>query len=210
VNDGADPHDHDDHDHGHVHHPAPLAPVEARVAALESVLVERGMFDTDRLDAIVANFEHNLGPLNGAKVVARAWVDPDYKARLLADGTAAIAELGFGGPEGDHMVVVENTENVHNLVVCTLCSCYPWPTLGLPPAWYKAPAYRSRAVREPRVLLAEMGTVVPDDVSIRVWDSSAEVRYLVLPERPAGTDDATEEDLVALVTRDSMIGVERL
>jgi nitrile hydratase subunit alpha len=210
VNDGADPHDHDDHDHGHVHHPAPLAPVEARVAALESVLVERGMFDPDRLDAIVANFEHNLGPLNGAKVVARAWVDPDYKARLLADGTAAIAELGFGGPEGDHMVVVENTADVHNLVVCTLCSCYPWPTLGLPPAWYKAPAYRSRAVREPRVLLAEMGTVLPDDVSIRVWDSSAEVRYLVLPGRPAGTDDATEEDLVALVTRDSMIGVERL
>ena len=208
---GADPHDHDhDHDHGHAHHPAPLAPVEARVAALETVLVERGMFDTERLDAIVANFEHNLGPLNGAKVVARAWVDPDYKARLLADGTAAIAELGFGGPEGDHMVVVENTPGVHNLVVCTLCSCYPWPTLGLPPTWYKSPAYRSRAVREPRALLAEMGTALPDDVSIRVWDSSAEVRYLVLPERPAGTDGATEEDLVALVTRDSMIGVERL
>jgi nitrile hydratase len=218
VNEGADPHDHDGHDHdtddhdghGHAHHPAPLAPVEARVAAIESVLVERGMFDTERLDAIVANFEHNLGPLNGAKVVARAWVDPDYKARLLADGTAAIAELGFGGPEGDHMVVVENTADVHNLVVCTLCSCYPWPTLGLPPTWYKAPAYRSRAVREPRVLLAEMGTVVPDDVSIQVWDSSAEVRYLVLPERPAGTDGATEEELVALVTRDSMIGVQRL
>jgi len=211
VSGGADPHDHDhDHDHGHAHHPAPLAPVEARVAALETVLVERGMFDTERLDAIVANFEHNLGPLNGAKVVARAWVDPDYKARLLADGTAAIAELGFGGPEGDHMVVVENTPGVHNLVVCTLCSCYPWPTLGLPPTWYKSPAYRSRAVREPRALLAEMGTALPDDVSIRVWDSSAEVRYLVLPERPAGTDGATEEDLVALVTRDSMIGVERL
>jgi nitrile hydratase len=214
MNDGADPHEHDhghdDHDHGHAHHPAPLAPVEARVAALESVLVERGMFDTERLDAIVANFEHNLGPLNGAKVVARAWVDPDYKARLLADGTAAIAELGFSGPEGDHMVVVENTPEVHNLVVCTLCSCYPWPTLGLPPTWYKSPAYRSRAVREPRALLAEMGTTLPDDVSIRVWDSSAEVRYLVLPERPAGTDNATEEDLVARVTRDSMIGVERL
>ena len=220
MNDGADPHDHDehdhghdghdDHDHGHAHHPAPLAPVEARVAALESVLVERGMFDTERLDAIVANFEHNLGPLNGAKVVARAWVDPDYKARLLADGTAAIAELGFGGPEGDHMVVVENTPDVHNLVVCTLCSCYPWPTLGLPPTWYKSPAYRSRAVREPRVLLEEMGTTLPDDVSISVWDSSAEVRYLVLPERPDGTDDYTEEDLAALVTRDSMIGVQRL
>ncbi len=151
----------------HSHHPEPLAPVEARVAAIESVLVEHGMFDTEMLDAIVANFEDNLGPLNGAKVVARAWVDPDYKARLLADGTAAIAELGFSGPEGDHMVVVENTPHVHNLVVCTLCSCYPWPTLGLPPAWYKAPAYRSRAVREPRVLLAEMGTAVPDDVEIR-------------------------------------------
>jgi nitrile hydratase len=204
-------HDHGDHGHdGHSHRPAPLAPVEARIAAIESVLVERGLFDTERLDAIVANFEHNLGPLNGARVVARAWVDPDYKQRLLADGTAAIAELGFGGPEGDHMVVVENTAEVHNVVVCTLCSCYPWPTLGLPPTWYKSPAYRSRAVREPRVLLAEMGTAVPDAVSIRVWDSSAEVRYLVLPERPAGTDDLSEDDLAALVTRDSMIGVQRL
>jgi nitrile hydratase len=221
VNEGADTHhDHDDHhthhdhhdsgDGGHEHHPAPLAAVEARVAAIESVLVERGMFDTDRLDAIVANFEHHLGPLNGAKVVARAWIDPDYRARLLTDGTAAIAELGFGGPEGDHMVVVENTAEVHNVVVCTLCSCYPWPTLGLPPTWYKSPAYRSRAVREPRVLLAEMGTTVPDAVSIRVWDSSAEVRYLVLPERPSGTDDLAEDDLAALVTRDSMIGVQRL
>ena len=219
MNDGADPHDpadhHDHHDHhhgdgGHTHHPAPLAAVEARVAAIESVLVERGMFDTERLDAIVADFEHNLGPLNGARVVARAWVDPDYRARLLTDGTAAIAELGFGGPESDHMVVVENTAEVHNVVVCTLCSCYPWPTLGLPPTWYKSPAYRSRAVREPRVLLAEMGTTVPDDVSIRVWDSSAEVRYLVLPERPSGTDDLAEDDLAALVTRDSMIGVQRL
>lgn len=221
MNDGHDSHDRDDHrdhdhgahdhaDHDHTHRPEPLAPVEARVAAIESVLVERGMFDTERLDAIVANFEHNLGPLNGAKVVARAWVDPDYRARLLADGTAAIAELGFGGPEGDHMVVVENTPDVHNLVVCTLCSCYPWPTLGLPPTWYKSPAYRSRAVREPRVLLEEMGTTLPDDVGIQVWDSSAEVRYLVLPERPAGTDDYSEEELAAIVTRDSMIGVERL
>jgi nitrile hydratase len=201
--------DHDHHDH-HEHHPEPLAPVEARVAAIESVLVEQGMFDTEVLDAIVANFEHNLGPLNGAKVVARAWVDPEYKARLLTDATAAIAELGFGGPEGDHMVVVENTPSVHNLVVCTLCSCYPWPTLGLPPAWYKAPAYRSRAVREPRALLAEMGTQVPDDVEIRVWDSSAEVRYLVLPEQPSGTDSVSEDELGALVTRDSMIGVQRL
>jgi nitrile hydratase len=197
-------------EHGHEHHPDPLAPVEARVAAIESVLIEHGMFDTEMLDGIVENFEHNLGPLNGAKVVARAWTDPDYKARLLDDGTAAIAELGFGGAEGDHMVVVENTPDVHNLVVCTLCSCYPWPTLGLPPAWYKAPAYRSRAVREPRTLLAEMGTAIPDDVEIRVWDSSAEVRYLVLPERPAGTEDLSEDELVTRVTRDSMIGVERL
>ena len=203
--------DHHHHDHHHDHHRAePLAPVEARVAAIESVLVEQGMFNTELLDAIVANFEDNLGPLNGAKVVARAWVDPEYKARLLADGTAAIAELGFDGAEGDHMVVIENTPHVHNLVVCTLCSCYPWPTLGLPPAWYKASAYRSRAVREPRALLAEMGTTVPDDVEIRVWDSSAEIRYLVLPERPSGTDAVGEEELVALVTRDSMIGVERL
>jgi nitrile hydratase len=198
-----------DHEH-HEHHPDPLAPVEARVAAIESVLVEHGMFDTEALDAIVANFEDNLGPLNGAKVVARAWVDPDYKARLLTDATAAIAELGFGGAEGDHMVVVENTPSVHNLVVCTLCSCYPWPTLGLPPAWYKAPAYRSRAVREPRTLLAEMGTTIPEDVEIRVWDSSAEVRYLVLPEQPAGTEAVSEVGLVALVSRDSMIGVQRL
>jgi nitrile hydratase len=194
----------------HAHHVEPLAPVEARVAALESVLVEHGLFDTEALDAIVANFEHNLGPLNGAKVVARAWVDPPYKSRLLTDGTAAIAELGFSGPEGDHMVVVENTPDVHNLVVCTLCSCYPWPVLGLPPAWYKQPAYRSRAVREPRLLLAEMGTTLPDNIEIRVWDSSAEVRYLVLPQRPSGTENLSEGELATLVTRDSMIGIQRL
>ena len=192
------------------HRLVPLAPIEARVAAIESVLIEKGLFDRDRLDAIVENVEHNLGPMNGAKVVARAWADPSYKHRLLADGSAAIAELGFGGPEGDHMVVVENTPTVHNLVVCTLCSCYPWPTLGLPPKWYKAPAYRSRAVREPRALLAEMGTPLPAEVEIRVWDSSAEIRYLVLPERPTGTDGLSEAELAALVTRDSMIGVERL
>ena len=194
----------------HGHHPHPLAPVEARVAALEAVLVERGVLESEQLDAIVALFENDLGPMNGAKVVARAWVDAGYRARLLTDATAAIAELGFGGPEGEHMVVVENTPAVHNLVVCTLCSCYPWSVLGLPPTWYKAPAYRSRAVREPRTLLAEMGTPVPDDVEIRVWDSSAEVRYLVLPERPAGTDDLTEGELAGLVTRDAMIGTERL
>lgn len=197
-------------DHGHAHRPAPLAPVEARVAAIESVLVERGLLDRDVVDEIVAHFENDLGPLNGAKVVARAWVDPEYKQRLLANGTDAIAELGFGGPEGDHMVVVENTPDVHNLVVCTLCSCYPWPVLGLPPTWYKSPPYRSRAVREPRVLLRDLGTEIPDDVEIRVWDSSAEVRYLVLPERPAGTESLREDELAALVTRDSMIGVERL
>jgi nitrile hydratase len=192
------------------HHPEELAPVEARVAAIEAVLVEKGILDVDAVDQIVAHFEDNLGPMNGAKVVARAWTDPEYKQRLLTDGTAAIAELGFGGPEGEYMVVVENTADVHNLVVCTLCSCYPWPTLGLPPNWYKAPAYRSRAVREPRKLLAEMGTVIDHDVEVRVWDSSAEARYLVLPMRPAGTDGLSEEELAGIVTRDSMIGVARL
>jgi nitrile hydratase subunit alpha len=192
------------HDH---HHPRPTTPVEERVAALEAVLTEKGLVDPAVLDQIIEHYEHDIGPMNGAKVVARAWVDPDYRRRLLADGTAAINELGFGGPEGDHMVVVENTPEVHNLVVCTLCSCYPWPVLGLPPNWYKSPPYRSRAVREPRALLAELGTVIPDDVEIRVWDSSAEVRYLVLPQRPPGTEDAGEADLAAMVTRDSMIGV---
>ena len=192
------------------HRPEDLAPVEARIAAIEAVLVEKGILDFDAVDAIVAHFENNLGPMNGAKVVARAWADPEYKARLMSNGTAAIAELGFSGPEGDHMVVVENSSDIHNLVVCTLCSCYPWPTLGLPPKWYKAPAYRARAVREPRTMLAEMGTVIPDDVEIRVWDSSAEARYLVLPMRPAGTDDLSEEQLAGIVTRDSMIGVQQL
>jgi nitrile hydratase len=191
------------------HRPAELAPIEARVAAIESVLVEKGILDIDAVDEIVRHFEDNLGPMNGAKVVARAWTDPEYKDRLLADGTAAIKELGFDGPEGDHMVVVENAPTVHNLVVCTLCSCYPWTVLGLPPKWYKAPAYRSRAVREPRKLLAELGTVLGDDVEISVWDSSAEARYLVLPMRPDGTADMSEE-LAGLVTRDSMIGIARL
>jgi nitrile hydratase len=192
------------------HHPTELAPIEARVAAIESILVEKGILDIDAVDAIVAHFEDNLGPMNGAKVVARAWTDPGYKERLLGDGAAAIKELGFEGPQGEYMVVVENTPEVHNLVVCTLCSCYPWPTLGLPPKWYKAPAYRARAVREPRKLLAEMGTVVGDDVEIRVWDSSAEARYLVLPMRPEGTEAMSEEQLAGIVTRDSMIGVQRL
>jgi nitrile hydratase len=195
-----------DHDHGH-HHPQPTTPVEERVAALEALLTEKGLVDPAVLDEIIAAYEHDIGPMNGAKVVARAWVDPEYRRRLLDDGTAAIGELGFGGPEGDHMVVVENTDEVHNLVVCTLCSCYPWPVLGLPPNWYKSAPYRSRAVREPRALLTEMGTAIPDDVEIRVWDSSAEVRYLVLPMRPEGTDAMDEDALAALVTRDSMIGV---
>ena len=192
------------HDH---HHPRPATPVEERVAALEALLTEKGLVDPVVLDQIIEHYEHDIGPMNGAKVVARAWVDPSYRQRLLDDGTAAINEFGFGGPEGDHMVVVENTADVHNLVVCTLCSCYPWPVLGLPPTWYKSAPYRSRAVREPRALLAELGTPIPDDVEIRVWDSSAEVRYLVLPQRPSGTEDADEEALAALVTRDSMIGV---
>jgi nitrile hydratase len=192
------------------HHPEPLAPVEARIAAIEAVLVEKGVLDVDAVDQIVAHFEENLGPMNGAKVIAKAWTDPAYRTRLLTDGTAAIAELGFGGPEGEHVVVLENTADVHNLVVCTLCSCYPWPVLGLPPNWYKAPAYRSRAVREPRKVLAEMGTEIADDVEVRVWDSSAEARYLVLPMRPAGTDGFSEEQLAGVVTRDSMIGVQRL
>jgi nitrile hydratase len=192
------------------HHPEDLAPVEARIAAIEAVLVEKGVLDVDAVDQIVAHFENNLGPMNGARVVARAWTDPEYRTRLLEDGTAAIAELGFGGPEGEHVVVLENTADVHNLVVCTLCSCYPWPVLGLPPNWYKAPAYRSRAVREPRKVLAEMGTEIADDVEVRVWDSSAEARYLVLPMRPSGTDGFTEEQLAGVVTRDSMIGVQRL
>jgi nitrile hydratase len=192
------------------HHPEELAPVEARIAAIEAVLVEKGVLDVDAVDQIVAHFEENLGPMNGAKVIAKAWTDPEYRTRLLTDGTAAIAELGFGGPEGEHVVVLENTADAHNLIVCTLCSCYPWPVLGLPPNWYKAPAYRSRAVREPRKVLAEMGTEIADDVEVRVWDSSAEARYLVLPMRPSGTDGFTEEQLAGVVTRDSMIGVQRL
>jgi nitrile hydratase len=194
----------DDH-----HHVPPTTPVEDRVRVLEELLIEKGMLDVTEMDAVVEHYEHEIGPVNGAKVIARAWVDPAYRARLLADGTAAIAELGFGGAEGDHMVVIENTPEVHNAVVCTLCSCYPWPVLGLPPNWYKSPPYRARMVREPRVVLAEMGCVVGDDVEIRVWDSSAEVRYLVLPLRPDGTDGLSEEELAGLVTRDSMIGVAR-
>ena len=189
------------------HHPAPVSPVERRVAALEALLTERGLVPEGFIEETIRRYESEIGPMNGAKVVARAWTDPGYKQRLLADATAAIAEFGFGGAEGDHMVVVENTPAVHNVIVCTLCSCSPWPTLGLPPAWYKDPPYRARMVREPRALLAEMGCQLPDGTEIRVWDSSAEVRYLVLPQRPPGTERLTQAELAALVTRDSMIGV---
>jgi len=178
-----------------------------RVEAVETLLVEKGLVDPDLVDEIVEHYETNVGPLNGAKVVARAWTDAAYRQRLLADGTSAIAELGYGGPEAAKLIVVENTSEVHNVVVCTLCSCYPWPVLGLPPRWYKSEEYRSRMVAQPRTVLGEMGVDVPADVLVRVWDSSAEARYLVLPERPAGTDHLEPDELVALVSRDSMIGV---
>jgi len=191
-------------------HDAPPSAIEQRVAALEELLTAKGLVPPGFVDEINRQYENDIGPMNGARVVARAWVDPEYRTRLLSDATAAIAELGFGGNEGEHMQVCENTPTVHNVVVCTLCSCYPWPVLGLPPAWYKDPPYRARMVREPRALLAEMGCHVPDDVEVQVWDSSAEHRYLVLPERPAGTDGLSEEQLAELVTRDAMIGVARL
>ena len=197
------------HDHDHDHQVVP-DDIALRVRALESILVEKEMIDPAELDAVVDAYENRIGPRNGAQVVARAWTDPEYKARLLADGTAAIGEFGFLGAQGEHMVVVENTPEVHNLVVCTLCSCYPWPTLGLPPVWYKSAPYRSRAVIEPRAVLREFGVDLPDDVEVRVWDSTAEIRYLVLPERPAGTESLTEEQLAEIVTRDSMIGVARV
>jgi nitrile hydratase len=181
----------------------------ARVEALEALLVEKGIVDPRVVDEVVDHYETNVGPLNGAKVIARAWTDPQYLQRLLADGTRAVAELGFGGPEGHMIVAVPNTSAVHNVVVCTLCSCYPWPVLGLPPAWYKSSAYRSRMVAQPRAVLAEMGLELPPEILVRVWDSSAEARYLVVPERPAGTDGLGEAELARLVTRDSMIGVGR-
>ncbi len=180
-----------------------------RVKALESLLVEKGVVDSAALDALVDTYENKVGPRNGAQVVARAWVDPTYKKRLLSDAPKAIAEFGYLGTQGDHMVVVENTPKVHNLVVCTLCSCYPWPVLGLPPVWYKSAPYRSRAVIDPRGVLREFGLELPETVEVRVWDSTAELRYLVLPERPAGTEKLSEQELAALVTRDSMIGVAK-
>jgi len=191
--------------HGH-HHPRPASAVELRARALEALLAERGLVSTDAIDAVVELYENDVGPQNGAKVVAHAWLDDAYRERLETDATPAIAELGFGGAEGDNMVVVANSPTVHNMVVCTLCSCYPWPVLGLPPTWYKSPPYRARAVSEPRAVLREFGLELVDDVEIRVWDSSAEIRYLVLPMRPAGTDGWSEDELAAIVTRDSMIG----
>jgi nitrile hydratase len=191
------------------HHPAPPTAIERRVTAIESLLVEKGFITSDVVDAVVETYERDVGPLNGAKVVARAWVDGAYRERLLDDGTQAVGELGFGGAEGEHMVVLENTPTVHNVVVCTLCSCYPWPVLGLPPRWYKSFAYRSRMVREPRAVLAEFGTTLADGVEVRVWDSSADVRYMVLPLRPDLSDGLAEGELAALVTRDHMIGVVR-
>lgn len=183
------------------------ASAEIRARALESLLVEKGLISTDLIDEVVRQYEEDIGPLNGARVVARAWTEPDYRQQLLRDGTQAIADMGYYGREGSAIVVLENTPSVHNLVVCTLCSCYPWPVLGLPPGWYKSYAYRARAVREPRAVLREFGLPLGDDVEVRVWDSNAEVRYLVLPQRPVGTDDLTPEQLAELVSRDSMIGV---
>ena len=207
---------HHGHDHEHEHddrprpHDAPLTDVQLRVRALESLLVDKGLVDPKTLDSLIDTYETKVGPRNGARVVAKAWVDPAFKQRLLADSTAAIAELGYIGRQGEDMVVLENTPKVHNVVVCTLCSCYPWPVLGLPPVWYKSGPYRARTVIDPRGVLREFGVDLPDDVEVRVWDSTAELRYLVLPERPVGTEGMTEEQLADFVTRDSMIGVARV
>ena len=193
---------HHDHDHEH----SELSPMELRVRALETVLGEKGYIDPAALDVLIDTYQTKVGPRNGARVVARAWCDPAYKAWLLRDGSAAIASLGFQGRQGEHMVVLENTRDQHHMVVCTLCSCYPWPVLGLPPTWYKSAPYRSRVVRDPHGVLAEFGVTLPEGTSVRVWDSTAEVRYLVLPMRPEGSERLSEDELAALVTRDSMIG----
>lgn len=208
----SDPHQHDHtHEAGSAHpHGAPLSDVQLRVKALESLLTEKGLVDPPALDELIETYESRIGPRNGARVVARAWVDPEFKRRLLENATEAIAELGYLGRQGEDMVVLENTPRVHNLVVCTLCSCYPWPVLGLPPVWYKSAPYRSRAVIDPRGVLKEFGLELPEDVEVRVWDSTAELRYLVLPERPPGTEGMSEEELAALVTRDAMIGVAKV
>jgi nitrile hydratase subunit alpha len=193
------------HDHDHDDH-SELSPMELRVRALETVLGEKGYIDPAALDVLIDTYQTRVGPRNGARVVARAWVDAAFKAWLMRDASAAIASLGYQGRQGEHMVVLENTRQQHHMVVCTLCSCYPWPVLGLPPTWYKSAPYRSRAVRDPRGVLAEFGVTLPEGTAIRVWDSTAEMRYLVLPMRPAATEDLTEDQLAALVTRDSMIG----
>jgi len=196
-----------EHDHSHQAVPSDLT---LRVKSLESLLVEKGLVDPAALDALVDGYEHKLGPRNGARVIARAWVDPAYKKRLLADATAAIAEFGFMSQQGERIVAVENTPKLHNLIVCTLCSCYPWPILGLPPVWYKSAPYRSRAVIDPRGVLREFGLELPEDVEVRVWDSTAELRYIVLPERPASSEKLNEQELAALVTRDAMVGVTKV
>jgi nitrile hydratase len=195
------------HDHDHQAVPSDLT---LRVKALESLLTEKGLVDPAALDALIDKYQHRVGPRNGARVVARAWIDPTYKQRLLTDGTTAMAELGYGGAQGEHMVVVENTPEIHNLIVCTLCSCYPWSVLGLPPVWYKSAPYRSRAVIDPRGVLREFGLELADETEIRVWDSTAELRYLVLPERPSGSEKLDETALAALVSRDAMIGVAKV
>lgn len=194
------------HSHDDEHQTVP-SDIALRVKALESLLIEKGMVESAALDEIVQTYEHRIGPRNGARVVARAWTDPEYKRHLMTDASSAIAELGYTGGQGEHMVVVENTPKVHNLVVCTLCSCYPWPTLGLPPAWYKSSGYRSRAVIDPRGVLREFGMELSEEVEVRVWDSTSDIRYLVLPQRPPGTERMSAEELAELVTRDSMIGV---
>jgi nitrile hydratase subunit alpha len=196
---------HHDHDHGHAHTLLPSEPA-LRAKVLETLLVGKGLVDPAAVDALVDTFSNDIGPQNGARVVARSWNDPAYRERLLADATAAITELGYSGMQGEHMVAVENSDQVHNVVVCTLCSCYPWPVLGLPPVWFKSPEYRARVVREPRAVLTEFGLDLADDIEIRVWDSTAEIRYLVVPQRPTGSDPLDEADLADLVTRDSMIG----
>lgn len=198
------------HDHDHAPEGSPLSEIDLRVRALESLLVEKGLVDPDALNALIDTYETKVGPRNGAHVVARAWVDPAYRVRLLADATSAIGELGYGGRGGEHIVALENTPKVHNLVVCTLCSCYPWAVLGLPPVWYKSAPYRSRAAIDPRGVLREFGVDLAEDVEVRVWDSTSEMRYLVLPERPPGTEGMKEEDLAGLVSRDSMVGVARV
>ena len=205
------PHDpHHDHDHDHAHGGSELPEMDLRVRALESLLVEKGYVDPAAIDRLIETYETKVGPRNGARVVAKAWSDPSFRKWLLEDASAAIASLGYTGRQGEHMVALENTPNVHNMVVCTLCSCYPWPVLGLPPAWYKDAAYRSRIVIDPRGVLREFGTELDDDVEVCVWDSSAEVRYLVLPQRPAGTERFSEAELAALVGRDAMIGVTKV